>query len=303
MSVKVQFVLGLLILILTVVFSYADAAQPNEAIADVFVSDDTDDTYQTRTGIGYHRHIGNGQYFGFHTGNWLVKDPNGRFESNYLTMDHRLVYDKDTYVLGNITFMDSYLMFDYMASHRHNKNWYFEGGVSSSFVDSILAIESNITADHAFVSADYTFNPEWTVSGVLSATSYSDNNDRTQVGVRVIYSFQQYLGWSIQYRGRLTESAFDPIEYFSPEERIQHAILVGYVTGLYHDQLLLRAYVGPGFQTINDDPRESTLEWDISIAGQLNKNWATKVRHLCTSDGGEFDYRYCSVSGSLSYLW
>lgn len=290
-------------LILVVFASYdSNAAQPNEAIADILVVDDTDDAYQFRTGAGYHRHINDDEYFGFHTGTWLVKDPNGRHSANYITMDHKLVLDENTNLFGNITFYDKFLMFDYTATHKRD-NWYFEGGASSSFVDSILAIKSDITADTLFVSADYTFNPEWTVSGLLMSTSFSDNNDKMRTGVRVIYSFTDYPGWSVQYRGRLTTSKFDPIEYFAPEKMVQHTVLVGYVTGIFNDQLLLRAYVGPGVQTINNNPQESTLEWDISVRGNIDDRLSTTVRHVCASDGGEYDYRYCSLSASMSYSW
>lgn len=181
------------------------------------------------------------------------------------------------------------------AVYTPNRTWRFEVGAGRSIVDSVNAIDSNITVRSVSTSVDWNFEYDWTVTASTVQQLFSDENSRAIYVARLIKTSMQVYGLNYQGYYRFSDSAFNPAQYFAPQAQHRVMIGLGYNRAFVDDRFLFRSTLLYGNQW-DDYATSKALELKLGVRGSITDNLYSSVDYIYTNDNG-------SVGSGINYWY
>lgn len=295
------------------------SAEVGRVSMESYAADDSDDASQFRQIVRY-RYSGeqDGLAHGFSAGagGWWFDDPVGETDFAVLDLGYEVERD-DTRGEFRLRQLDGDgwdpTLGNGLVAHRFNQRWYGELFAERALVDSVPAIGNELILESGGFSLDFRVLPSLTLVGAVLIQNISDGNDREGGVFRVVYEVPGITGLTLQTKSLRLDSDFDGVGYFSPEEREEHLLLVGYARPVFSQRFVLRALAGPGEQRLEngfgDTVRNDLLYGELGIKGWFTDHFGLESRAVCSNTGGPStgvpadDYRYCSAELSLIGSW
>jgi hypothetical protein len=264
---------------------------------------DTDDLRIIELYGGYKEDFEEAQFAQVETGWSHYEDKDGERDFNFISLlgQKNLIFD--TYGFGLIRFNDGD-DFDCVTGStylvKEFERWRVEAFAERSMVESQLAMDDEIMWNLYGVGVDYIINETFTLVGLYSFTDSSDGNTRDTEEIGLVYSPQWAPKWYAKFRLKWSQSDFDPIEYFAPEEYEKYDVLFSYTTGFAGDQGLFVIQFAPGWQII-DGEGEIAYEYRIILNYLFTRNWEIESFIAGVNDEGTDRYRYNWGGIQLNY--
>lgn len=286
---------------------------------DSYATDDSDEASQYRQIVRYRLsgEQGGGVHgFSVGAGGWWFEDPAGEADFTLLDLGYELTQgDTTAELLLRQLDGDGWqpTLGNALVTHRFNERWYGELFAERALVDSVPAIANELILESGGFSLDYRILPSLTLVGAVLVQSISDGNDREGGVFRIVYEVPGVTGLTLQTKSLRLDSDFDGVGYFSPEEREEHLLLVGYARPVLGERFVVRALAGPGRQRLEngfgDTTRNDLLYGELAFEGWFTDHFGLESRAICSNTGGPNtgvptdDYRYCSAELSLIASW
>ncbi len=288
----------------------------NRVVAEVFFSEDTDDTEYQKYLTGYDRLFSHKQYAGLRIGrrnyheDFSIDEKGIAFDEkdfNELKFLGRKNIGDSFYTEASISFLSGEdwdpVIYAINAVYKPDSHWRIESYVERELVDSIDAIEAENSFLVGGVVVDYNFLEEYTLVAGTSRQRFKDKNNRDAWLAQFMYSPKWFEGFTFKLEAKESKADFNPPEYFAPDTHKQYFAILRYMTALDSKRLWwLRLEGGPGKQYINDI-KEDAMKYRIDIEGPITQSFNMDMYYGCTSDGGEEDYEYCYGGAALQYYW
>jgi len=280
-------------------------------VAENLYSDDSDHAQQWRSYLGLDQRLAQGTA-GIRVGPWKINDTVGEEHFNALS----LRYDTDPSRQWRSRIDITQLAGDWSptlgeasASYKSSGPWYVEASAQRDIIDTVPAIRIRHSTNTYSGSADFAVNQALTLVGALYKQSVSDGNNRTGKLARVIYSFPNVEGLSLQGRFKLVDSDFRGTGYFSPGKLQEYMALVGYAHSVLGGRWSVGALFGNGAQRIDDTESSPLFYGELKLKGWFSEWVGLDAKASCSNTGGfsagqsEARYHYCVGSLSLIGAW
>lgn len=170
---------------------------------------------------------------------------------------------------------------------------------SRDWVESFGALQNNIHYDLIGGNVDYQIHPRFTTVASLTQTRFSDNQDRQQQRLRMVWDALPDHGVTLQwaYKHQLGEPSNGQRLYFNPERLNESIAFVGWRKRIEGWQLYARA--GWGSQKLIDQDSTPARVTEINLTSPVHGNQFFKLR-LGSSEtiglkGPGYVYRYADV--------
>ena len=306
--VKTMRTLGFLIIIL---LASSVTAQENwQASADYRWSRDSDEATFKGPLYGFDHLRSNRQFEGLRYGHRTYEEPltggSASFKELHLTGRQNL--SETVTASGSVILLDgdiwSPVLFNLNMVWEPAPKWRLEGYVEKDLLGTTTAaLEDEIDILITGVVIEYALTSQLSVLTNLTHMEFGDGNERERQALMAIWSLPWVEGLSLRGEVRQSKTDFNPAQYFAPATHDQAFASVRYVKALDEREywwLLLEA--GAGRQKINGISEEAH-KYRISLDGPVTDRVSMKAEYACTSDGGNYQYEFCSGTVGLSYRW
>ncbi len=295
------FAFALLLAILPAASSWADSI-----VLKNFASNDNEDVDQHKHTLGYIKSLETKPAIadiGIHGGYWWLDelDSEEQFSIFGLSGD---------FTLGDAGMLSSEVMhyssdawstetFNLAYRQPNLKPVYLEANIERSIVDTIIAINNQITVDTYSASLDYPLNQNYTLVGAGIYQDFSDNNSKRGGLLKLIYNIRSIENLTTALVFKQLNSDTRGTGYFSPEKQQQLYLDTRYATAILNEKFLLKASLGIGTEAIDSDTRNRLLKIEFSMRGWFNDHNGLEARLGCSNTGdtltsrGDGSYRYC----------
>ncbi len=277
-------------------------------------SEDNADVFQIKHILSYEAPIASRlkkMQWGGYLGNWLIEEPVGDERFNLLGVTGLLEgqkYGELELAVGLIDSNDwSVTPVNLYYRQKNYLPWYYEMSFERNIVDAFLAVENRITVDSYSVSLDIPLTQQVTAVAAALYQSFSDDNNKTGIVLKGIYSSKDITGLSVAlvYKQRL--SSFSSPFYFSPDKQQQLYLEAVYAKAVLSENFVFRSSVSAGSETINDSFDNDMMAFEFSLRGWLSDQHGIETKIGCSNSGDVFssqidrNYRFCY--GWLNYTY
>ncbi|PLX86003.1 MAG: hypothetical protein C0617_02360 [Desulfuromonas sp.] len=299
-----------MVLLITLVLFAQGAHAGNRVTGGVEFSSDSDDADQYGVYLGYSHRFDDSAYkpeWGFRGGVLTLNDVSGSERFKVLELNHRSDLSENIHLdlKGKLYQGDDWSPALYAANlvYGPTRKWYAEVFAERGIVDSVTSARLEYTVDTYGVSADYNITDEFTVVGALFTQDFSDGNDRLGRVGRIVYTPRNHDWFNVQLKGRVLESDFNGIGYFSPDRLEEYFLLFGAAKAFGGDNWVIRGLAGPGIQVIDDENKEAYWA-EARLKGWFTPEFGLDTRFGCTTAQATSEsYRYCFGHANLIYAW
>lgn len=285
---------------------FAMTAHAERISSKNFFSEDNASVYQRKHILNYEHPLDSRfkkNQWGGYLGSWVIDEPAGEERFDLLGISGLLETENHGELELDLGLVDSddwsVNAFSLYYRQKTVLPWYYEFSFESNIVDSILAIENQVRVNTYSASLDIPLAEQ--VTGVVAGVyqSFSDENSKSGVVLKGIYTFSSVSGLNISLVYKQRDSGFTSPYYYSPDKQQQVYIELAYARAVMEENFIFRSRLSAGNETINSRFDNNIMAFEASLNGWFRDKHGVETKLGCSNSGDVFssqaetNYRYC----------
>ena len=169
--------------------------------------------------------------------------------------------------------------------------------INRDWVETQAALDAGTSHWFGGGSIDQQLRPQVSVMGMLGRQQFSNDNARNHLRLRAVYQPFVDVGFTVQarYREFRSEDARRNLGYFNPRDYQEKMLALGW-RARFEPGWAVKATLGAGRQTIDDDPESATRLLEFALTSPYQNRWFFRVNggynRSASFQGPDYSYRY-----------